>query len=188
MIILLFSIIFSISQSCINDSDCIDSRFCNGLETCQGGLCVGGLYKCPGLGCNESLKVCAKAQRNNNLSFWHFTIDPIYEFQLFIDTDNNLSNNYEGYEIIFRGVFNDFGYIRKAYPGNINNPGGWGSIVTMGLSMRTGNDMRFFIPINYGNYRWKLETYNNGTIQTTTTGTGLSFNSLLTTRFDFFGN
>jgi hypothetical protein len=31
---------------CVTDADCTDGVFCNGLETCEGGVCVSGVVDC----------------------------------------------------------------------------------------------------------------------------------------------
>lgn len=44
--------------SCQIDSDCDDGLFCNGLESCQLGICFGGNDPCPNLDCNEQSNTC----------------------------------------------------------------------------------------------------------------------------------
>jgi hypothetical protein len=46
------------AQGCSNDSECDDGVFCNGVETCQTGLCQAGSDPCPGQTCNEANDEC----------------------------------------------------------------------------------------------------------------------------------
>jgi len=41
------------SNDCINDSDCIDTLYCNGTEVCVDGACQAGSDPCPGKACDE---------------------------------------------------------------------------------------------------------------------------------------
>ncbi|MCP4245484.1 MAG: hypothetical protein GY778_00395 [bacterium] len=43
---------------CFEDSDCADRDFCNGAETCTGGVCVAGSYPCGAQLCDEVNDVC----------------------------------------------------------------------------------------------------------------------------------
>ncbi len=45
---------------CVNDSDCADNLFCNGVETCSAQQCVPGAAACAGLLCNEVLDQCVE--------------------------------------------------------------------------------------------------------------------------------
>jgi len=51
--------IFRVGDTCLNDSDCDDGLFCNGVETCdvQGG-CQPGTDPCPGMMCSEFITSC----------------------------------------------------------------------------------------------------------------------------------
>ena len=49
---------FSIVKPCIDDTDCEDSRYCNGAATCDAGNCVAGALPCSGQLCNEVTDSC----------------------------------------------------------------------------------------------------------------------------------
>ena len=44
--------------ACINNADCDDGLFCNGAETCVGGVCQAGENPCPGQVCEEDSDMC----------------------------------------------------------------------------------------------------------------------------------
>ena len=43
---------------CLDDNDCDDGLFCNGAETCVGGVCQPGTDPCPGQACDEENDQC----------------------------------------------------------------------------------------------------------------------------------
>lgn len=45
-------------ERCESDADCNDENFCNGVESCTGGTCMGGANPCPGLTCDEDADEC----------------------------------------------------------------------------------------------------------------------------------
>ena len=47
-----------VCTNCVISADCDDGNFCNGIETCNGGICDPGIYACPGQVCNEVNDVC----------------------------------------------------------------------------------------------------------------------------------
>jgi hypothetical protein len=49
---------YTIHVDCTEDSDCDDSLYCNGVETCDGGTCQGGNDPCPGQFCDEESDTC----------------------------------------------------------------------------------------------------------------------------------
>lgn len=43
---------------CLHDNDCDDGLFCNGAETCVGGVCQPGVDPCPGQACDKENDQC----------------------------------------------------------------------------------------------------------------------------------
>ncbi len=56
----------SAGSGCTLDSDCDDALFCNGSETCSGGVCMAGSNPCPGQLCDEATDACAPLICNSN--------------------------------------------------------------------------------------------------------------------------
>jgi hypothetical protein len=54
--------LLDVCEGCLLDSECDDGLFCNGAETCSGGVCQPGGDPCPGTGCNEGTDVCENVE------------------------------------------------------------------------------------------------------------------------------
>ncbi|NOX57976.1 MAG: right-handed parallel beta-helix repeat-containing protein [Planctomycetes bacterium] len=43
---------------CVNDFECGNGKYCDGVETCEDGSCTDGTPQCPGQGCNDFTQAC----------------------------------------------------------------------------------------------------------------------------------